>query len=67
VPYQFLGKKQEGGDWEVFLARGELTFVVREGQVVEDAWRIERITPPSMSMTYLPLNQAQTMQIGEAR
>jgi hypothetical protein len=67
VPYAYLGKKQEGEAWEVYLARGEQTFIAREGSQLEGSWRIDQIRPPSMTLTYLPLNQPQTLPIGESR
>lgn len=67
LPYAFLGKKQEGGDWEVYLARGDHNFVVSAGQVLEQHYRVETIAPPLLTLTYLPLAQQQTLAIGEAR
>ncbi|MES3001257.1 MAG: hypothetical protein V4787_11255 [Pseudomonadota bacterium] len=67
VPYTFLGKKQEGDAWEVFLAKGEQTFVVRAGGVIESDWRIDGIDPPTLALTYLPLGLPQTISIGDAR
>ena len=32
VPYAFLGKKLEADIWEVYLSRGEQTFVARTGR-----------------------------------
>jgi hypothetical protein len=66
LPYAFLGKKQEGGAWEVYLARGDQSFVVREGQTLEGQYRVGRIAPPQLELTYLPLGLPQTLAIGEA-
>lgn len=67
MPYTFLGKKHESGAWEIYLGRGEQSFIAREGQVLEGAWRVDAIAPPSMTLTYLPLNQAQTLAVGDSR
>lgn len=67
VPYAFLGKKLEANVWEVYLSRGEQTFVARTGQVLEGEWCVDRIAPPSLELTYLPLGQALTLSIGETR
>lgn len=67
VPYAFIGKKHEGETWEVYLSRGEHTFVAREGETLEGSYRVERIAPPTLTLTYLPLSQAQTLSIGDAR
>ncbi|MGZ3238100.1 MAG: hypothetical protein ACXU8A_12065 [Burkholderiaceae bacterium] len=64
LPFTFVGKKNEDGLWEVYLARGETTFIVRDKSMIESAYRVDAITPPTMSITYLPLNQIQTLIIG---
>jgi hypothetical protein len=48
------------------LSNQERTYIVMEGVVIESAYRIEKITPPIMSVTYLPLQQLQTLAIGAA-
>lgn len=37
------------------------TWVVRAGDVIEGQWRIDRIQDRTMSLTYLPLQQQQTV------
>jgi hypothetical protein len=64
LPFVYLGKKTEDGVWEVYLARGEQTFIVRANSVIDGAYRVASITPPILSLTYLPLNQMQTITIG---
>lgn len=64
VPYAFIGKKLEDGAWEVYLSKGEHTFIVRDKSVIEDTYRVEAIKPPTLTLTYLPLNQMQTLPIG---
>lgn len=67
LPFSFIGKKLEGGAWEVFLARGEQSFVVREGAVIENIYRVDTIKPPNLNLTYLPLGQGQSLIIGESQ
>lgn len=67
LPYAYIGKKQEGESWEVYLTRGDLTFVAREGEVLERDYRVEKIQPPSLTLVYLPLGEAQSLSIGEKR
>jgi hypothetical protein len=64
LPFTFIGKSVESGVWEVYLTRGERTFVVRDKDVVDGSYRVESIKPPIMTLTYLPLNQAQQLNIG---
>lgn len=67
LPFTFAGKKLEGERWEVYLARGEQAFIAREGDVLEDHWRVDRIAPPALSFTYLPLGEPQTLLVGNSQ
>lgn len=64
MPFQFIGKAVADGVWEVYLARGDKTYSVRNQSVIEGSYRVDKIAPPLMSLTYLPLNQQQQMNIG---
>ncbi len=66
LPFIYLGKKFEGGQWEVFLVNGDKTLVAREGSLVDDLYRVEAIAPPELRLTYLPLGTRQALSIGEA-
>jgi hypothetical protein len=67
LPFTVLGKKLEDGRWEVFLATRERTYVVRESDTIERAYRVESIAPPALVLTYLPLGERQTLAIGDGR
>lgn len=43
------------------LVGPQSTWVVRAGDVIEGQWRIDRIQDRTMSLTYLPLKQQQTV------
>jgi hypothetical protein len=64
LPFTFLGKAVEQGVWEVFLARGSETLIVRDKMVIDGVYRVDAIAPPGMTITYLPLNQVQQLNIG---
>ncbi|UUZ55500.1 hypothetical protein LP419_07470 [Massilia sp. H-1] len=64
LPFTFLGKAVADGSWEVYLARGDKTFIVRDKTVIEGMYRVDAITPPNLTLTYLPLNQVQQLNIG---
>lgn len=66
LPFTFLGKKNEAGRWEVFLARGDQTLIVHEQSVIEGIYQIDAIEPPTLTVTYLPLKQKQILTIGGA-
>lgn len=64
LPFQFLGKAAADGQWEVYLGRGEQTFVVRKGTQIDGSYRVDNIAPPTLTITYLPMNQVQQLNIG---
>jgi len=66
LPFTYLGKKREDASWEVYLAHGDTTLIVREQSMIEENYRVDSIKPPVLTLTYLPLNQSQTLQIGGA-
>lgn len=66
LPYQFLGKKLEAGTWEVYLGKGDETFLARRGAVLEKTYRVDAVAPPHLVLTYLPLGRTQTLPIGDA-
>lgn len=64
LPFTYFGKKAEDGKWEVYLVRGEQTFIARPQTIIDGNYRVESVTPPTLSLTYMPLNQIQTLTIG---
>jgi hypothetical protein len=64
LPFQYLGKAAADGQWEVYLGRGEQTFVVHKGEQIEGVYRVDAIAPPTLTLTYLPMNQVQQLNIG---
>ena len=66
VSFVYIGKMQEGNDLIVFLERQSRIYMVREGDAIDASYRVDEIKAPVMTLTYLPLDIKQTMQIGEA-
>jgi len=64
LPFTYIGKKVEDATWEVYLTRGDQTFIVHEQSEIEGTYRVEAIKPPILTLTYLPLKQMQTLTVG---
>ena len=64
LPFAYLGKAVSNGEWEVFLARGDQTLIVRNRMIIDGVYRVESIEPPGLTFTYLPLKQVQQLNIG---
>ena len=64
LPFVSLGTAAADGAWDVFLSRADKTYIVRANTVIDGAYRVGTIAPPVMTLTYLPLNQVQQLNIG---
>jgi len=65
LPFNYMGKMLEDGRTTVFLTRQDRNFVVNAGDTIESTYRVDEISTHFMTLTYLPLNIKQTLQIGE--
>lgn len=64
--YRVIGKKLEGSTWEVFLGRADQSsLIARVGETLDAAWRVERIEPPTMTLTHVPSGRTATLPVGE--
>lgn len=65
LPYRFVGMLQDRAKPVAFLSSGAELFIVSVGDSIEGQYRVDKLTPQEISLTYLPLNQAQQIRIGE--
>jgi len=65
LPFTYMGKLMSDGDLAVFLVQGERNLIVHEGDTIDSLYRVERIAEGDITLLFLPLNQRQTMVIGE--
>ncbi len=66
LPFSVIGKKLQDGEWQVFLANQDRVYVVKDKDVLDGVYRADSVTPPKLTLTYLPLNIQQTLAIGSA-
>lgn len=65
VPFKYIGKILGDEEYQVFVAFNEKYLVVKEGDIIQQTYKVEKISPPIMTVTYIPMNILQNMQIGE--
>lgn len=65
LPFTYMGKLLSEGDLAVFLVQGERNLIVHEGDTIDSLYRVERIAEGEITLLFLPLNQRQTIVIGE--
>jgi hypothetical protein len=64
LPFSFFGSLDEKGlARRVFLTKGDQLVIVKANDVVEGQYRIDRISESAVDLTYLPLNQKQSISI----
>lgn len=63
LPFAYLGQLQEGDRIAIFLGLGQSTHIVRGGDTVAGAYRVEQITPERATFVYLPLNESQHLTL----
>lgn len=66
LPFTFLGKLIDGDQVTVFLTNGTRNWVVRVGDTIDGAYRVDAIGAERMTLTYLALAKPQELAFGEA-
>lgn len=66
LPFSFLGRYVEDGVLVILLVRGDRIYTVSEGEVIDNTYRVERLTRGGLELTYLPLDIRQTLSTGES-
>lgn len=64
LPFAYMGKLAEDQQTTVFLTAGDRNLVVRPGDVIDNTYRLEEVTDSTVVLTYLPMNQRQSLPIG---
>jgi hypothetical protein len=64
MPFSFMGRYEEGTTRIILLVRDERIYTVSEGEVIDNTYRVERLTGGQLELTYLPLNIKQTISAG---
>lgn len=64
MPFSFLGRYEEGEMLIILLIRGERIYTVSEGEVIDNTYRVGRLSGGQLELTYLPLDIKQTISAG---
>lgn len=66
MPYRVAGLVVQGGATQVVLAKGDRVITVREGETLDDGYRVEAIKSDSVTLVYLPMNARETLPLVSA-
>lgn len=64
LPFVYMGKLISDEANAVFLTQGERNLVVREGDVIDSLYRVERFADTQILLTHLPTGIQQTLITG---
>jgi hypothetical protein len=66
MPYRVAGKVVAEGKPEIVLAKGDAVVSVREGDKLDDGYRVEAIRPDHVTLLYVPLGIREKLPIGSS-
>ena len=66
LPFTYLGRLDDPAKPVFFLVAGDRVLFVSKGDVIENTYRVEGITGSALTLTYLPLNIRQSLDVGRS-
>lgn len=66
LPYRFAGKLVQDGKLQVFLAKGDAAIPIRQGEILDGAYRVEAIGEDRITLVYLPLGHKESIPVNSS-
>lgn len=66
MPYRFAGKLIQNGQLQVFLSKGDTPIPIKQGEILDGAYRVESISEGGVTLVYLALGHKENIPIGRA-
>jgi len=67
LPFKYMGRFAEANaSLVIFLTAGDRLYSVRVGDVIDETYRVEKLTPSELIFIYLPMDERQALPIAEA-
>jgi len=64
LPFTFGGRYTEDNNVTIFLIEGKQMHKVKQGEIINGTYKVEKIEQASISLTYLPLGATQILPTG---
>lgn len=61
LPFTFIGRMLDGNEVTLFISNGGNQYTVKAHDVVDDMYRVEKITESEAVLTHLPTGTEQTL------
>ncbi len=65
LPFTYLGRYGDTASRTIILSKADRVYTVAVGDVIENTYRLEKLTQGMVHLTYLPMNQEQILRTGE--
>lgn len=65
LPFQYMGRMADGKRVAYFLQWNQRNLVLHPGETVDKIWKLEQAHGGVLTFTYLPLNQKQSLAVGD--
>ncbi|WP_349573222.1 hypothetical protein [Azotobacter salinestris] len=65
LPFEFIGRLDDSVHLRAFLLRDDRVHTVQAGDVIDGTYRVEKIAGDELTLVYLPLNQTQSLSVGD--
>ena len=66
MPYRVAGRVLQQGVPHIVLAKGDRVFTVRQGDVLDDGYRVDSVSADAVTLVYTPLNVPQQLAIASS-
>ena len=63
-PFTYMGLIEESGRTKVALAQGDQLLLVAKGEQFSGSYRLDEVSPDTIVVTYLPLEERQSLSMG---
>ena len=67
LPFQYMGRLNDGDDQIIYLGRGEQTIVARVDDTIDGTFKLKRIGINEIEFVYLPTGETQVMSLDAAK
>lgn len=63
IPFEYIGQQKSGKQTQVFIKYQDQVLIIKEGDIINSAYRVKKIKEDMIELVYLPTNQITVMNI----
>jgi hypothetical protein len=63
LPFKFMGSMNDDGEQVIYLSKGDQTFIARNGEALDSAYKVLGIDAQHIEFEYMPTGEKQTLSI----